>query len=785
MTVSTRSSLWRGAVCLLVVSSGFATLSWEVIWQIKSTLALGVSAWGTAVTLAVTMGGMSIGGFMMGRILGKGTPVRALRLYGALECLIGIAGLFLNVAFRLVEQLDTWAYTRAPGAASLVHILGIAVVLGVPTICMGATLPVFGLISRQFEISLARLYGLNTLGAACGSLFVALALIPLIGITHSIWVVTGLNVAVCIIAGLMDPGERTATAPLPLDTEIFTRVAVPWKETFIVFVTGFATFTLEIAWFRSLAASFPDSADAFAIMLACVLIALGVASRNVPRLKRKKKSLGARICVAGVLVLAATPFVERLDTVLAPVPGNVLQAFLEHSNDPLVASGLLDPNTFAANGRAIWLYFAHTAAGFLVAFCVIAPPVYFLGLAFPWILDDQLSSGRIGRLYAINTFAAIIGAIGAAWVLLPTIGFVQASWVAGALVLIAGLLVLTAQQRLTWMGWGFAALIFAFICQSGIGSSRVQGFFATMEGKPAKVIESFEGPEATTSVVEYDDGGRRIIIDSSSAAGQSGSTYKLGEHYMLWMGHLPMLLHPDPRKALVICFGTGQTSNMVRKEGPESLDIVDINPRVFKLAHNFSANEDVLHDPKVHPIIMDGRAFLRRSTNIYDVITLEPMPPTMAGVNALYSREFYELARARLNTNGVIAQWLPFHSVAPLYSAAIARTFAEVFPNSLLWIDPITKTDGILLGTKDNSVPVGSRWPGFERSPTTRDLDLKQVQQGILLKPKELALYGGYGKIVSDDNQLLNYGEAIVCYIGVSKENFDLMRRANTNIVIP
>jgi spermidine synthase len=246
-----------------------------------------------------------------------------------------------------------------------------------------------------------------------------------------------------------------------------------------------------------------------------------------------------------------------------------------------------------------------------------------------------------------------------------------------------------------------------------------------------------------------------------------------------------MLLHPAPTNALVICFGTGQTANAVRKEGPKSLDIVDVNPRIYKLAHNFSANEGVLDDPRVKATVMDGRAYLRRTTKVYDVITLEPMPPTMAGVNALYSKEFYELARNRLGPKGVIAQWLPFHCVAPIFSASIARTFLEVFPNAVLWIDPDTKHDGILLGTKDDSVPLATCWPGFERAQIQRNLDQKAVLQNVVLDTKQLQRYAAFGRVVTDNNQLLTYGEAVVCYLGLVKENFELLHRANDKVVVP
>jgi predicted membrane-bound spermidine synthase len=714
----------------------------------------------------------------MGHALREGLSVRAVRLYGTLECVIGLAGLFLNAAFRAVERLDTWAYAGMFGWASLVHVLGIVVVLGIPTVCMGATLPVFGLIAGQFQVSIAELYGLNTLGAATGSLFVALVLIPLLGITTTIWVIAGINIAVCMGAWLLDPGARVAGVQLP-GPDAPGAQPVSYKHIFVVFVTGFATFTLEIAWFRSLSATFPDNADVFAMMLACVLIALGLASRSVPKLKQKKKSLRVRVCLAGVFILLATALIGWFDIIWM-----LLGSFLNLGRLGQT-SGLLDPDTLTANWGAVWRYIVLKLVMFLLTFCVIVPPLRYLGVAFPWILDDQRSARRVGILYAINTIAAIVGAIGAAWILLPAIGFAEAAWVAGVLVVIAGLLVTPGPKRFAWAWLGLVALMAAVLLEPGVGSKRVQGFWGMMEGKPAKVLGFFEGPEATVSVVQYDDGARRLIIDSSSASVQSGQTRKLGEDYMIWMGHLPMLLHPDPKSALVICFGTGQTANAVRKENPESLDIVDINPRIFKLAHNFSSNEDVLHDRKAKAIVMDGRAYLRRATKVYDVITLEPMPPTFVGVNALYSREFYELARDRLGPKGVIAQWLPFHSVAPFHSASIARTFMDVFPNAVLWVDPNSPSNGILLGSKDGNVPVGTTWPGFARTQIKRGLDEKEVRQSVLLDAKELARFGAYGVVVSDDNQLLTYGRALFCNFGLIKENFELLHRANDRVVVP
>ena len=728
--ISTKNSLSRLTLYLFIASSGFAMLSWEIIWQIKSTLALGVSAFGTAITLAVIMGGMSMGGFLMGRTLRESPPVRAVRLYGLLELIVGVAGLFLNIAFQVLEKFDTWIYPKIPASVSLIYIFGIVAVLGIPTLCMGATLPVFGLIAKRFQISIAKLYSLNTLGAAIGVLFAALILIPWVGITHTIWIIAAMNIAIGLSAWLL-PEKKIFAANEP-DTEKFAFQSVSFKETFIVFVTGFATFALEIAWFRSLASTFPNTTDIFAIMLASVLIALGLAAKNVTKLKQKKKSLGTQISLAGILILLVTPLMERFD-ILFNYPG----AIATTNVSALVnLNWLLNPDTFVINQIAILLYAVRMLMIFFMTCFLIIPPMRFLSIAFPWILDNQHSSHQLGKLYAVNTLAGILGAIGAAWFLLPTIGFVKTTWITGILVVIAGVVITSGSlKRIVWTVCGIMALWIAIFFETGIGKTRIQGYFVNLEGKPPKVLDFFEGPDATVSAVQYGDGTRVLLINNTVAAGESGHTYRPSIHYMAWMGHLPMLLESNPKNALVICFGTGQTANALDKENPQSLDVVDVNPHIFKMAPYFKSNEGVLHDPKVKAIVMDGRAYMRRTRKIYDVITLEPMPPVTSGVNALYSREFYELAWKRLGPKGVIAQWLPFHVVAPHYAASIAKTFIDVFPNAILWIDPDSK-NGILLGTKDNSVTLATGWPGFARTSIPRDLSQEEVLKNIALDPK-------------------------------------------------
>lgn len=734
-------------VGFLVLFSGMAALSWEVLWQIKSTLALGVSAWGTALTLAITMGGMSLGAFAIGRVLKTKTISRPARVYAGLEWMIGLSGLFLGQAFLFLEKLDTWAYAAIPEGGIAVHILGIIVILGIPTMAMGATMPVLGLLARQNNKSIAVFYGLNTLGAAAGTLLAAFLLIPVFGISGAILVVSAVNITIGFLAWFMPlTTEPDSGAPQTLSLPE-TRFPLSTAQMLvIVFVTGFATFALEVAWFRSLTAAFMSTTDAFAIMLSCVLLALGIGPSFVPALKRSK-SLGPLLACSGILILLATPIIERFDLFVT------IESF------------------FPAALFMQW---------FLITFCVIGAPVLLLGMAFPWVLDEQGSPRRWGILYGVNTLSAIVGAICAGWILLPTIGFAATAWLAGAMVVATGIWISPPAKREVLAAIGISAFLLAVFAESGVGKTRALGSVRFVNEKAPNILKMYEGPDSTVTAMEFKDGNRALFIDGFVAT-QQADTGRMKDHihYMAWMGHLPMLSHPNPQNALVICFGTGQTANAVRKENPASLDIVDINPNVLKLAHYFPSNEGVLEDSRVKSVVMDGRTYLRRVDKVYDVITLEPMPPGFAGTNALYSQEFYKLARARLSGEGMVAQWLPFHLISARDSASISKTFQSVFPNAVLWLDPPSKT-GILLGSVSESPNLGKDLPGFDRSGGHRDLSREETQDALLLDRKALESYARDGEIITDDNQFLAYGRSTqeTRNSGIRGEKHDILNLA-------
>jgi hypothetical protein len=287
---------------------------------------------------------------------------------------------------------------------------------------------------------------------------------------------------------------------------------------------------------------------------------------------------------------------------------------------------------------------------------------------------------------------------------------------------------------------GILGLAIAATGESDSAWRRVQGYGFPRHGKIEFVRE---GADSTTWVLTLSPRVRILVIDGFIASAQREAA-----SYMRWMGHLPALAARTLKRALVICMGTGQTAAAVRWHGPQ-LTIVDLNAAVFEAAPLFPSNRGILNDPAVRPVVMDGRAFLRRTRERFDVVTLEPMPPNFAGSNHLYSKEFYGLVRDRLAPGGAVAQWVPIHLISAEHMRAIIATFHDVFPYTRLWQSPVDKT----------CVLVGALEPWSLREPhASLEYSIEQLERQMILGYDSVERLASGAMRVTDDNQLLSYG---------------------------
>ncbi|MBI3552586.1 MAG: fused MFS/spermidine synthase [Elusimicrobia bacterium] len=686
-------------LCGALFLTGGAALVFEVLWARLLLLALGAGAQSLAVAAAGTMLGLAAGNELGGRLADRRGG--GLRRFGELQLAAAAVGALVTMILR-----GAWDW---PWPILLL-------LIALPNALMGAALPVLAPLVASSDKSLRSgiggLYAANTAGAVAGTLAAGFWLIERLGLSASAWCAASVCAAVGILALWFgrDANERPAAAS---STRGDPRALVGAG------VSGFCVTALEVLDTRFLIHGFHATSHAFAIILACFIggLALGAAlcASRLRRAESAIEELGAVLVAGAALTLALAP--------------GLVKAY---------AAGFLGGESPSWSVRL--------ACESFVAAVLLLPSTVALGLAFPLAAGAYARRARpgtsTGRVFLVNTLCAAAGSLAA--------GFVLPSWLGlrGSLVCVVLLLcVAGAWLARRWAAWGVCLALAAFGAfwarppaagaPPGAGT-MVPGHLAGREAG-YRVLCYREGRLATTEAVEeLGTGLRTLFIDGFVTAGESATS-----NYMALMGRLPMSLASKPERALVICLGGGATARAVAESANASIDIVDINPDVFACAPSFGAANVALL-ARARSFIEDGRRFLRRDGAPYDVISQEPMPPYFAGTAALYSVEYYRLAKRRLAEGGVMAQWLPLHLTAPRDARQIVAAALAVFPETWVALAPGGET----------AIVISS--PSKLDSKRRKQAESK-LKAEFLLDPGGARRYTGETDPVTDDRPALEY----------------------------
>lgn len=681
---------------VLVFVSGAAGLLYEVVWTRMLVHTLGSTAQAVASVLAAFLGGLAVGAVAFGRRADRSAS--PLRLYAGLEAAIGVWAIlfpFLNDAFaRLVLAF--------PAGGAALRFLGTFALLLPATAAMGGTIPVLCRLAVVSDRAVGRpaglLYAWNTLGATAGCLATGFVWIPSFGLSATLHGGAVANLVVAAAAWVLAArrpasaararaADRPATASARTEGHGVEHPRVP-RATWLVLaafaLSGMTALGYEVLWTRVLVFFVKSVTYGFTLMLATFLAGLVAGSLAATPLADRpgfaRKALPFAVLAAGFAAFASIHLlVTRTETLraLAPTPGGELGALY----GPLV---------------------------FLVV-ATILPAGFFFGVTFPLavrLVAERAdgASGRVGLATAANTTGAILGAWLGGFVLLPRLGVAGALGALLAANVVAALLLLARYPgRTVRIAAGAVALV-------GLAGAQAGGDFFVKrlaEIRPGRMIFSDEGADVIVTVYEEppersgEPPVRTIYVNGSS---YTGSRF-FARRYMKTMGHLPLLLAQENRKALVICLGTGMTfSALARHHDLERTACAELSPGVRRALPLFDAvNDRVGERAGVEIHVADGRHWLETDADTWDVITLEPPPPLNAGVGDLYSREFYEICRAHLAPGGVLCQWFPMHSqTAEEFRMGLA-TFADVFPDASLWL-PVGR-NAVGIGIKEGGTP--------------------------------------------------------------------------------
>ena len=337
--------------------------------------------------------------------------------------------------------------------------------------------------------------------------------------------------------------------------------------------------------------------------------------------------------------------------------------------------------------------------GGLAGALLLALPLVPLGAIVP--LTHRAVAGERGRVLGDLLRAEVLGSLGLA---LPLLwwgtGPLGVSGLLAVPLLAAAALAFTGRVRGPGLLAAFAA---ALLLALGAPSARTPA----LSRPEFEVLARAEGRAFAVTVVHDRVRDERTLLTDAFRATATGPDYA----YMRALGHVPALLHPRPRRAAVLAFGTGTTAGaLARHPEVESLEVLELAPEVLAQAHHFaSVNGGVLEDPRVAVTTGDGRHALARRAGAFDLITMEPLLPDAPGAVHLYTREFYDLARRALAPGGLLCQWVPPHALPPATARAVVGAFAAAFP----WTGIFQYgTQWVLVGADARPALDAARFPG-------------------------------------------------------------------------
>jgi spermidine synthase len=687
---------------ILFFLSGAVGLVYQVVWLRELTLVFGSTAYASSAVLSTFMGGLALGSLWAGHRADRWhwSPLRS---YGVLELGIAAYAALIPLLLRGITPLlgAVWRLggERHFALFGLVKFAAIAVLILPATTLMGATLPVLARLARSLSSSfggaVGALYASNTFGAVVGTVLAGFVVLPRLGMTRTLAFTVAVNACVGATAwahGRAPGGDVAAPPAAPTKSE-----KRELRTVVVVFaVSGFAAMVLEVAWTRGLALVLGSSVYAYAAMLTAFLVGLASGAAVAARwLARRRRSPAAALAIvlaaAGIFAYATAAALQALPWVFAEIYFR------------------LSP------GPNAWL-----AAEVALCLVIMFPTTFLLGWIFPLVLEIAGASrgiaSSVGRVYAANTFGTIAGAAVGGFVAIPVLGVANTLAAVAAAQLLLGAVVAVAggeaPGRLRVFGVACAAG--AALClvirpawdvrlmNSGVymnvqnfeRSAGWKGFLEDVRSDN-QLVYAKDGLTATVMVARQPRADNLYLAVNGKVDASSREDLET----QIMAGHLPLLLHPDPRDVLVVGLASGITVGSVATHPVDRIRVVEVEAAMVGAARCFAeANGNVLDDPRVELSINDARNELEFRPATYDVIVSEPSNPWMTVASNLFTEEFFGIAKARLRPGGVFGQWIQTYCLAPELVRSILAAFHRSFPHVLVF-ETLDGVDLLVVGS--------------------------------------------------------------------------------------
>jgi spermidine synthase len=672
----------------LFFTSGFCSLLYQVVWLRMAFASFGVITPVLSLLVSVFMMGLAIGSWGAGKWVKSwchATGKSAVVFYGTAEFLIGMSAFAVPWIFTHGEdwllpagELNSTPYLLFSAIIIVLSILPWCV-------CMGATFPLMMEFVRERDPartdSFSFLYLANVIGAMCGAIITPLVLVELFGFKATLSLAAMGNFTAAVISLLLGqmrsapaaagtiPAESADSAPIPAGGALSPRL-----NGVILFTTGFSSLALEVAWTRGFTPVLETQVYSFASLLFTYLLATWIGSQWYRRHRAAGRVVGTGRLM-GLLALCAFAqiIVDDPRIIFSPVP--------------LLAS--------------------------IVPFCGI------LGYLTPRLIDEwsRGDANAAGRAYAVNVVGCILGPLFASYVLLPWVGI---TW---TLIILSApfvpLALVTLREETTKDLWS-RGIVGATCALVAVACTLTRSYEEQAAAAGSEVRRDY-----TATVISFGEGMQKeILVNGVGMTGLSPLT-KI-------MAHLPLAFHEQkPDSALMICFGMGTTYRSLLSWDVQTT-AVELVPSVRDaFPYYFADAAETMRNPLGRVVIDDGRRYLKRTDQRYDVITLDPPPPVeAAGSSLLYSEEFHRIVSSRLTDDGILQQWFPGGESTIL--AAIIRSVTNVFPHVRVF--PSNHGGGVHILASNRPLPKPTVAEFLARMPEAAQRDMMEWYEGKLSK---------------------------------------------------
>ena len=717
---------------LLFAGSGCSALVYEIVWYQLLQLVIGSTAVSLGVLLATFMGGLCLGSLALPRIRSLGGR-HPLRVYALVEMGIGVCGILVLLAMPLVDRVYVAAVGHGLPAMLLRAVVAAACLLP-PTVLMGASLPAA---SRWLKTTpegvswMGLLYGGNTAGAVFGCLLAGFYLLRVHDMATATLVAAALNGVVALISfGMASRTPHQADAEEPAATPMVEAAPRSGAVYVTIALSGACALGAEVVWTRLLGLLLGATVYTFSIILAVFLAGLGigsgVAAALVRGVARPRLALGCcQLLLSGAVAWTAYMLANSLpywpiNPLLSTSPWFTFQIDL---------------------ARSTW---------------AILPAALLWGASFPLALAALASRGRdagrmVGGIYAANTAGAIVGALAFSMILIPAIGTQGCERVLIVLSVVSALFALApplrAKAGVLLLAAAVVAVVLLAMSVSGVPSMLIAyGRRITTSANRSQILYAGEGMNASIAISRWDDGAVQFHVSGKVEA--STEPYDMRLQRML--GHMPALLHSNPRSVLVVGFGAGVTAgSFVLHPEVKRIVICEMERMIPPVATRFFGreNNNVLNDPRVEMVYDDARHYVLTTRENFDVITSDPIHPWVKGSATLYSKEYFEMVKQHLNPGGIVTQWVPLYETDLDTVKSEMATFFDVFPSGTIWGNDTSGGgyDTVLLGQAEpTKIDVDQLQEKLERPDQARvAASMREVGFGSAIAL--LSTYAGQG----------------------------------------